>query len=230
MQKPKIQLLLIDKRVINHPTTEIVRQNLQGIEVHIIEPTEIDAFQNGIKLTQRKRILFLTRNDGDAVKPCPATASPYLCCQYTVISQIHQCPFDCTYCILQNYLESGLITVFVNIDDIFKQIDRLLLNQPNRFFRFGTGEFGDSLALESIIQTGPSIVDFFKTKTNCLIELKTKSIDIDDLLTLKPRNAVLAWSMNPESVINREELRAASLLNRLQAAQKAMEADYLLIH
>ena len=228
MKHPQIQLLLIDKRVINHPTTETVRQNLTGVETHIIEIADIGTYENEIKLHQGKRILFLTQNDGDAVKPCPATASPYLCCQYTVISQIHQCPFDCTYCILQNYLESGLMTVFVNLDDIFKQIDQHLLAQPHRFFRFGTGEFGDSLALESIIQTGPSIVDFFRRKSNCLIELKTKSIEIDHLLTLKPRNAVLAWSVNPQSVIGQEELRAASLMDRLQAARKAMEAGYLL--
>lgn len=228
MEAPKIKMLLIDERVASHPQTTSIVQRLMDVETYVIPVQDFPKYQNQLTLTQGKKVLFLTRHEGEAVKPCPATSSPYLCCQYTVISQIHQCPFDCTYCILQNYLESNIMTVFVNLEDIFSQIEHILRKHPNRFFRFGTGEFGDSLALESIIKTAPDLVEFFKQQSQCLIELKTKSNEIDHLLKLNPKNTVLSWSMNPPIVTSREEFRAATLEERLTAAQKAMDAGYLL--
>jgi spore photoproduct lyase len=135
---------------------------------------------------------------------------------------------DCSYCILQGYLESPVVTLFANVDSAFQNIDRFLSEQPDRLFRFGTGELGDSLALDELTGLSECTIGFFSGKRNAILELKTKTNRIIRLIALKPKNTVVSWSLNPQSVIDREEFRSAPLLARLEAARKCQDAGYLL--
>ena len=67
------------------------------------------------------------------------------------------------------------------------------------------------------------------TLDQMLLELKSKSADIQHLLSL-PHNGrtVLAWSLNPGELIRTEEHRAANLDARIEAAVQAQKADYKL--
>ncbi|MBN2103938.1 hypothetical protein JW835_07855 [bacterium] len=181
-----------------------------------------------IPLRTGKKILYVTDMPGRLVKPCPATGLPYLCCQYTVIHSCLQCPADCTYCVLQNYLDMPVISLNVRLPDIINEINGLLRNQPRRFFRFGTGELGDSLALDPLTGLSKDFILFFKKQRNAIIELKTKSVHIERLLEIDPANTVVSWSVNPEPVIRTEELHTPSLKMRLDAARQCQEAGYLL--
>jgi len=59
---------------------------------------------------------------------------------------------DCSYCILQWYLNNPMMVVYVNIDDLLAELDDFSQKNPNNFFRIGTGELTDSLTLEPITQ------------------------------------------------------------------------------
>jgi spore photoproduct lyase len=73
------------------------------------------------------------------------------------------------------------------------------------------------------------VVPFFAEHRNVLLELKTKSNCVDDLLTLDPKGrVVVSWSMNPQSVIDADEHGTASLQERLQAARLCQDAGYRL--
>jgi spore photoproduct lyase len=130
--------------------------------------------------------------------------------------------------VLQSYLDRPVITLNVRLPDMLDEIGGLMRGQPRRFFRFGTGELGDSLALDPFTGLSETFIDFFKDKRNALIELKTKSVQIERLFGTGPGNTVVSWSVNPESVIQREELHAPSLEARLHAAKKCRDAGYLL--
>ncbi len=222
-----LEAIVIDPRVRDDSLARKVLERPHSIPIRFESPEQVRAGYAGLSLRSGKKILFLTRNKGALVKPCPATRTPYLCCRYHVVNQMLHCPMDCSYCILQEYLDVPVITAFTNIQDIFGQIDRLMAEHPGRFFRFGTGELADSLALDPFLELSAEWIRFFSGKRNALIELKTKSDAIETLPPGGGSNAVISWSLNPPNVILHEERGAASLGARMRAAVKCQD-HYLL--
>lgn len=179
-------------------------------------------------LTLGKRHLFLTRNRGRFFKPCPATKE-YRCCGYHVLNMGMNCPMDCVYCILQAYLNNPWISCFVNIDDMFKELDAALAEEPEKIFRIGTGEFADSLALDSITGLSRHLVSRIAATGNAVLELKTKSVVIENLRDLDHRGrTVVAWSLNSPALIAGDEIRSAGLDERLEAAATCASWGYKL--
>ena len=173
-----------------------------------------------------KRHLLLTRFYGRRVKACPGT-SHHICCGYHVINAITNCPMDCSYCVLQGYLNNPFLTLYTNWDDLLQEVDAFLSGDPGSFLRLGTGELSDSLALDSIFPLSQVLVPFFAERNNGLLELKTKSAEVDHLLHLDhQRKTVISWSLNPPAVIKEEEKRTASLAERIDAAKRCQEAGY----
>jgi len=176
-----------------------------------------------------KNIILLMRSKGEVVKGCPGTADPYLCCRYQVINQTLNCPMRCSYCILQYYLNQPALVAYTDFDKIMAELDAKLSRQPDRFFRVGTGELGDSLALPASRLFAKQAIDYFSRVNNGVLELKTKVGGIESLLDLDHQgHTVLSWSLNPTPVIQKEEKLTASLAERLNAARLAQEQGYLL--
>jgi spore photoproduct lyase len=175
-----------------------------------------------------KRVLLLTRSKGEVVKECPGTAAPYLCCRYQVINQTLNCPLDCTYCILQFYLNQPATVVYTDYRAIMTEIHRKTGNQPQRFFRFGTGELGDSLALSASQFFAVTLIGFFASQTNALLELKTKTDRISRILDQPHHNrTVLSWSLNPPVIKQSEERLAAPVDRRIKAAAEAVKRGFM---
>jgi len=179
-------------------------------------------------LGQGKRHLYLCRNRGQFFKPCPGTKE-YLCCGYEVLGIGMNCPTDCVYCILQAYLNTPWITHYVNTDELLAELDQVLDADPGRRHRIGTGEFTDSLALDRLTGLSETLVPYFANKPNAVLELKTKSAVIDNLAALDHRgHTVIAWSLNSPQIMRREELRSATLEERIDAACRCAAWGYKL--
>jgi spore photoproduct lyase len=176
-----------------------------------------------------KKTLFLMRHKGEFLKKCPGSEGQ-VCCNYFVINFASNCPMDCSYCYLQEYLSHNPeLKVFSNVDDLLVEADELLSKHRRFFFRIGTGEITDSLALEPYIGFAREVVPFFAEQPNVLLELKTKSDCVDGLLVLNPKDrVVVSWSMNPQRVIDMDEHGTASLGQRLLAARRCQDAGYRL--
>ena len=176
-----------------------------------------------------KKRLYVARHKGEFLKKCPGSDGQ-VCCNYFVINFASNCPMDCSYCYLQEYLaHNPALKVFANVDDLLTEAEELLSKHRRYFFRIGTGEITDSLILDPYIGFTREVVPFFAEQPNVLLELKTKSNCVDDLLTLDPKERiVVSWSMNPQVVIDADEHGTASLLERLQAARLCQDAGYRL--
>jgi spore photoproduct lyase len=173
-----------------------------------------------------KKILLITRFYGKRLKPCPGTSN-HICCGYYVINAISNCPMDCSYCVLQGYLNNPFLTLYSNWDELLHEIDDFLENHPQALLRLGTGELSDSLALDSIVPLSEFLVPYFAGKSNGILELKTKSSEIDRLLTLNHRGrTVISWSLNPPNMIEGEERRTAALDDRIEAARQCQGKGY----
>jgi len=178
-----------------------------------------------------------TKQKGAWLKRCPGTLG-HICCNYLIINSISGCPFDCTYCYLHTYLNSSPhqrfwcgdkpgITVFTNFDDLVKELEDFFEKNSGTYFRVGTGEFSDSLALDRETGQSKHLIELFATQENHLLELKTKSAEVEHLLELDHKGrTVFAWSVNPEAIVRSEELGAVSLSKRIAAAKKCVAAGY----
>jgi spore photoproduct lyase len=171
----------------------------------------------------------LMRHRGEFFKKCPGSDGQ-VCCNYFVINFASNCPMDCSYCYLQEYLQdNAALKVFSNVGDLIDEAERTLQKHRGVFFRIGTGEITDSLALEPYTGMVRELIPYFAEQANVLLELKTKSDCVESLLDLDPKGrVVVAWSMNPQPVIDLEEHDTASFSERLAAARRCQDAGYRL--
>jgi len=191
------------------------------------EPQGIEG-EYPANLNQGKHHLLLCKNRGHFFKPCPGTKE-YRCCDYQVLNIGMNCPMDCVYCILQAYLNKPWLTFFVNSDNLLSEMETAFQAEPDRFFRIGTGEFTDSMALDRFTALSRKLVQFMASQNQAVLELKTKSAVIHNLKGLDHNGkTILAWSLNSLPIMQKEEIRTATLTERLQAAKQCAEWGYKL--
>ena len=110
---------------------------------------------------------------------------------------------ECTYCYLQEYTNSPGIIFPANIESFFKNFNSY--KRPG--MRIGSGEFSDSLMLDNVTEYSILIADFFKDNKDIIFEFKTKSANIKNLLEARHAgNIVVSWSLNPQGIIDENEL------------------------
>jgi spore photoproduct lyase len=175
-----------------------------------------------------KRRLVIARRKTPFLMPCPAGSSKFACCGYLVLTLASNCPMDCSYCFLQEYLaDNPAFQVYANYTDSFDELDRLCANAHGRSFRVGTGELADSLAFDSITAISRDLIEFFAARENLTLELKTKTDEIENLLHVDPRGRVLvSWTLSPDSVYRSSEHLTASPAARIAAARAVLDAGY----
>jgi len=171
-----------------------------------------------------KRVLYLAPHRGSLLKPCPGTKG-YSCCGYWVGNVAVGCPMDCTYCILQGYLNEPIITLQLPWGKFFDEL-RAKARGP-RPLRVGTGELSDSLVLEPFLGFVAEAVEFFARFEGAVLELKTKTDRVEGLLPLEHASrTVVAWSLNPPKVVEEQERGTAALMARLKAARLCQQRGY----
>ena len=223
------QKIFIEKESLNFPLTRRVLKNAGRIPVeviadsrHLMEKTKSARDEIG----EGKTCLLLALQRGKFIKPCPCTPH-YLGCNYFIINLDLSCPLDCSYCILQQYLANPMITAHVNIEDLWKELEIFLGRKRKRVVRIGTGELADSLALDHLTENSSDLISHFRGKRNAILELKTKTINIKNILKTEPaQNVVIAWSLNSERIADEEEKGAPPVEQRINAARKVSERGF----
>ncbi|MFH1875237.1 MAG: spore photoproduct lyase family protein [Pseudomonadota bacterium] len=230
--------IFIESTVANSELAENFRQAFPLTKI-----VKIDSLKNFLRENKRPTLAdYNTRTDNvfivdekyDFYKRCPCTISA-VNCGYHILNLGFGCIYECSYCYLQGYSNSPGLIFPANFDAFFEQFNTYLQSaktkawQQGSHFRLGTGEFCDSLMLDHITKYSESLIAFFKHHPQVLFELKTKSANVENLLSTEHiGNIVIAWSINPQNFIEQNELYTASLLERLQAARKCQDAGYLL--
>jgi len=176
-----------------------------------------------------KKTLRLVAFPGELLKPCPGTGEGYICCGYQILNVGTNCPLDCSYCILQAYMNLPSLRVFVNLPEALPEIARRLDEDPSRIWRIGTGEFTDSLALDPIVGWHEWLLPFFDGRKNAVLELKTKTDRIRGLLASPHRDRIIvSWSLNSPWIATREEHKAPTLELRIRAAARCQKEGFVI--
>ncbi|MEE3346789.1 MAG: radical SAM protein [Nitrospinota bacterium] len=226
------ETIFVDKSVADHPLTLKTLLQFPDTPVEyditideaipIIQKTSTDVFGAG------KRNLILTRFKGSFLKKCPGISPGMVCCNYYIVNLFKNCIYDCSYCFLQDFLKNNpLLVAYVNIEDLLEELDRTFAAHPDQIFRVGTGELADSLALDEVIPYSQQLIPFFNQQENAVLELKTKSNCVKNLLTQNSaNNVIVSWSLNPQIIIDQEEKGTPNLEQRLEAARLCANKGY----
>ena len=110
---------------------------------------------------------------------------------------------------------------------MFKELDIFLKEKKGTPIRMGTGEFMDSLALKEMDDINMQFYDVVNNNKELIFEFKTKSDRIDKFMQREAlNNIVLSWSLNPASIIEKQEHLTAPLEKRIQAASTVAKHGY----
>jgi spore photoproduct lyase len=102
-------------------------------------------------------------------------------------------------------------------------LQKVLDENPDKFFRIGTGQLADSLSLDHITGFSEILVPFFARQKNAVLELKTKSTNIDRLSPLSPEgNTIVSWSLNSKKIQQEEEHKCAPISERIKTAKEVL--------
>jgi spore photoproduct lyase len=221
-----IRHLYAERSVTDHPWVDRFRLRL-GLPVITVDgPEEVYRRVQEAEdpIAEGKRVLYLTRNRGAFVRPCPGTRD-YACCDYWILHVGTYCTMDCAYCVLQGYFHPPVLQLFLNREDMFAELDRSV--GAKTFRRIGTGEFTDSLLWETWGALSGDLVEHFGRQDHAVLELKTKTARIGHLQGLDHQGrTVVAWSVNTPEVIDRNERGTAGLGARIRAAETCQRWGY----
>lgn len=223
----KFNKIYIEKKYKDHANVKRILSNLVKTPIEYV-----DNLFDLIKLSpvvynpsEKSKILFLGGIRGDILKKCPGSHG-HICCNYYIINLYIGCPLNCTYCILQEYLNQPFIIVNIDIENIFKSLNDMF-KKSNKFYRIGTGELGDSLVYDPITGFSKDFIDFFSNYPSNIFEFKTKTNLIDNILKINsPGNIIVGFSLNPEIVIKNQEGFSSFLIERLIAAKELIKKGY----
>ena len=227
----RFKRILVEEAARDYDITRRVLARLPRVPVTVISDREALKSQEGGPaewLGESKTSLLLAVQKGPFWRPCPGTRE-YICCGYQVLQVALNCPFDCTYCILQGYLNLSTVTVFVNVEDLQAELLTRWAKAPDQVWRLGTGEFGDSLALDELTGLHEHLIPMFAQHPTAYLEIKSKWYHLEHLLPYGPNPQVIfAWSLNPPEMVGEAEHNTASLKARLKAAEQAGTAGFRL--
>ncbi len=218
--------IYVEEEVKDHPRTKQIL--LRFPKAKIISITHYkDVFnrthQNFLKQKNSPN-LILAKKQGEFIfngaPVCQGFGEEYF--YYT--SSIMNCLYDCEYCYLQGMYPSANLVVFVNLEDIFSHVTRLLKKHKAYLcISYDT----DLLALEGLFGFVSAWCDYAKHHTDLTIEIRTKNANKEALKALPVlSNVIYAFTLSPESVIKNYEHGTPSLYTRIKAIKTALSLGH----
>ena len=137
-----VEKVYVERALRKRSLVQEVLQNLGSLPPKYVDDVsllidELNTYEEDA-VAQGKKILVVRGYKGTMVKNCPGTTG-HICCGYKVINLMTNCPMDCSYCILQVYLNNPCLTLYPEFGTIFREIEDMIEKRPHHFFRFGTG-------------------------------------------------------------------------------------------
>ncbi len=223
-----IETLYIEEAVLDHPrTARVLSRFPRARTVKIERYSEVfNRRTQNFRLQKRKPALILAAKHDGHVLPTPpgygigGTHNYYF-------SHMLNCIYDCRYCFLQGMYSSANYVLFVNFEDFFAAIDRVIQAHSGEPVYFFSGYDCDSLALESVSHFVREALPFFGTRPNAWLELRTKSIHLKPLFEAPAlENCVVAFSLTPDAASRALEHKVPPLARRLELMGRLAKAGW----
>ena len=218
--------IYVEKEAFGYPLTKKILEkfpNSKIIELDTYKEIFSKGNQNFIMQKKSPKLILAVKKENylyEGAKVCENFGND----NFYYTSSVINCIYNCEYCYLQGVYTSANIVIFVNIEDCFHEIEKILQEKSMYIcISYDT----DLLALEGITGLVEQWYDFVSKNCNLKIELRTKSSSIKALKNLKPLdNFILAWTLSPENFAVEHEKGAVSLEQRLKATKEMLEKGW----
>lgn len=227
--KKQFDHVYIDEEAVVDPVAQRFLQIFSPDKISIVNepPLSQRGTLDAESFDRSKRLIHVRRHQGAFFKRCPGAKPGLVCCNYFVLNLGLQCHMNCSYCYLQDYINTPMLTVYSNVDQALSELEMIAKAHPDKPYRVGTGETIDSLGLDPLTEYSKTLISFFRKFPKWSLELKTKSDHVDQFLNEEHAgNVIVSWSINPQAVIEHEEHGTASLERRLKAAEKCVQRGF----
>jgi spore photoproduct lyase len=229
-QRTILQTIYLEKDIEKHSRAQDIIKSM-GKNLSLIHCNHYGEVFNpksqNFRLQKQNPALILAKKTGRLVLPVPTGFGIGGAHNY-YFSHMLNCLYDCRYCFLQGMYPSANYVLFINYEDFQSSIDATLAqHQHDEKIYFFSGYDCDSLAYEPISHFVQEFLPFFAKRANAILELRTKSSNIRQLLQLNPiENCVVAYSLTPDAIAKAVEHKAPSIAKRVQAIQKLAAAGW----
>jgi spore photoproduct lyase len=221
--------LFVEKEILSHARVQNIAQKLNLTPIAIDKYDDLWGRSKKPYLHKRDSLnLFLAAKKGQLIKEAPDAYGQGGEPHYYFI-HAYNCIYECQYCYLQGYFNTPDIVLFINHEEILSEMERTLSKHPGKNVWFHAGEFSDSLALTHLTGELELYHDFCSKHPEAIIELRTKSVNIKALKVLRPLpNFIVSFSLSPESLARRVDLKTPSLKARLSAMSELASQGFCL--
>lgn len=214
--------IYVERDILDHPRVLNWRQRFPKAEWVVIDDYKsvFSRPRQSFDLQKRAPKWILARKKDQFVYSGNHFVQDFSYENFAYNALVLNCPYDCRYCYLQGMYGSANTVVFVNLEDFFEATDSAMLNRanPGKPLHLAISYDTDLLALENILGYVGEWADFARNHPELLLEVRTKSANIDRFRDRKPQaNIVFAWTLSPQAVIDAYEKQTPSLERRLAA-------------
>lgn len=219
--------LYIERDIFDHPNSVALRERFPKATVVTIESYQ-EIFhrprQNFQAQKESMKLILAKKRDGYLYRGSDITPN-FGHTNFFYNTLILNCVYNCEYCYLQGMFSSANIVLFVNEEDFFEETSKKLSENGPLYLCISYDT--DLLAFEGLLPYASNWLKFASENPELTVELRTKSANFSAISDLQPTpNAILAWTMSPQSVIDQFEAKTPPLASRLEAASKAIEAGW----
>lgn len=212
--------IFVEEALLNHKQTQIILDRFKKSPVVLNRYDEVWGRVKKPYLQKRESLnLFIAEKKGELIKEAPP-AYGLLGEPHYYFVNAYNCIYECEYCYLQGYFQTPDIVLFLNHEQMIEKMQQTLENHQQRVW-FHAGEFSDSLALNHLTGELEHYFKFFKDHPNAVLELRTKSVNIRDLLKFDPlKNIITSFSLSPAENLKSIDLKTPPLKARLNAIKQ----------
>lgn len=229
MFQPFFSHIYIESQVRSHPRTQQILEKFpsaQIIEINHYKDVFCRSRQNPA-LQRRSRNLILaakSTDGGHLVYPGAPVCQSFGHKNFYYTSCIMNCVYDCAYCYLKGMYPSANIVIFVNLEDLFAGVQKLLEKDP---LYLCVSYDTDLAALEQVAGYVREWENFAgKYADRLTVEIRTKCADQKLFSAKKQNNAIYAFTLSPQAVIDAFEHHTPSLTARISCAAYAVRAGF----
>jgi len=213
-------IIYIEKKALLYPQTKKLVSKFTSANIIEIDHYKNIFDKNTAGLNEQKA-LIIAKLESNAITQAPSwyghTENAYF------FKTSLNCIYDCSYCFLKWAFKTEHMVCFVNYDDIQdqirKHISQLQSAKLHSDIWMYSSDYSDIQWMDGFSNFNNEFIPFFEQFSWVKMEIRTKSWNIQSLLDLGliPKNTEVAFSLNPQDLIDRYETWTASLDMRIKA-------------
>ncbi|MBH69276.1 MAG: DNA photolyase [Rhodospirillaceae bacterium] len=214
-----VDTIFVEEEIVGFLRTQEILSKFPRAKLLKIERYQeiFNRRNQNFRIQKRQPALILAKKYNNFVLPTPdgfGLASQ----KNFYFSHMYNCIYDCRYCFLQGLYSSANYVLFVNYDDFHAAIEEKIKSSPEEKMTFFSGYDCDSLAFEKISGFVASTIPLFRSHPKVELELRTKSVQLEPLLSCKPvKNCIIAFSLMPEGLAKQLDNKTPSVSRRIAA-------------